>query len=322
MRDIAELVIRYELANQAAGKSPKTVDWYTQMLQAFGRYLIEYKGNTHISLFTVDIAREYIIYLHTRPKFLGHRFTPAQGKGLSIEAIRGHIRALKAFSTWLQTEGHIRKNAMQKLKMLKAPTLFIQPLTEEEINTILKTIDQRTPIGQRNYVIVILLLDTGLRESEVADAILKNLDLKEGSLKVIGKGSKERIVPIGTFVQAALTGYINHVRPVVNKDDSENLFLADDGKPITANTLKLLFSRLKKKTGINRLHVHLCRHTFAINYLLNGGDIFSLKEILGHTTIEMVNRYLHFTKAQITARHHEFSPMDRFKSNPKKDHSS
>ena len=72
-----------------------------------------------------------------------------------------------------------------------------------------------------------------------------------------------------------------------------------------------MFSRLAKSSGIERLHAHLCRHTFAINYLLNGGDIFSLREILGHTTLEMVNHYLHLTSFQITDQRHKYSPVDR-----------
>ncbi len=72
-----------------------------------------------------------------------------------------------------------------------------------------------------------------------------------------------------------------------------------------------MISFTAKSSGVKRLHAHLCRHTFAINYLLNGGDIFSLREILGHTTLEMVNHYLHFTRSQLTAQHHKFSPMDR-----------
>jgi site-specific recombinase XerD len=80
---------------------------------------------------------------------------------------------------------------------------------------------------------------------------------------------------------------------------------------MTANAIKLMFSRLAKKSGVGRLHAHLCRHTFAVNYLLNGGDIFTLKEILGHTTLEMVNHYLHFTKAQISDQHRKYSPMDK-----------
>jgi len=83
------------------------------------------------------------------------------------------------------------------------------------------------------------------------------------------------------------------------------------GKPTTVNALKLFFSRLAKTSGVYRLHAHLCRHTFAINYLLNGGDIFSLKEIVGHTTLDMVSHYLHFTSSQITDQHRKYSPMDR-----------
>jgi integrase/recombinase XerC/integrase/recombinase XerD len=82
---------------------------------------------------------------------------------------------------------------------------------------------------------------------------------------------------------------------------------------MSVNALKLMFDRLRKSSKINRLHAHLCRHTFATRYLLNGGDVFSLKEILGHTTLDMVNAYLHFTTAQITVQHHKYSPMDRLK---------
>ncbi|MFC1958928.1 tyrosine-type recombinase/integrase [Chloroflexota bacterium] len=128
---------------------------------------------------------------------------------------------------------------------------------------------------------------------------------------VLGKGSKERIVPIGKYVQITLWSYIDKVRPEPVNPGVKNLFLTRDGKPITVNTLKLYFSRLAKTSGVNRLHAHMCRHTFAINYLLNGGDIFSLKEILGHTTLDMVNHYLHFTSSQITAQHRKYSPMDK-----------
>lgn len=95
-------------------------------------------------------------------------------------------------------------------------------------------------------------------------------------------------------------------------DNQDNhLFLARYGNPITVNALKLFFFCLAKTSGVYRLHAHLCRHTFAINYLLNGGDIFSLKEILGHTTLDMVSHYLHFTSSQITDQHRKYSPMDK-----------
>ncbi len=105
--------------------------------------------------------------------------------------------------------------------------------------------------------------------------------------------------------------HIEKIRPQVYGDDCNNLFLAQSGRPMTPNTVKMIFSKLARSSGVRRLHAHLCRHTFAVNYLLNGGDIFSLREILGHTTLEMVNHYLHFTSSQITAQHHKYSPMDR-----------
>jgi len=119
------------------------------------------------------------------------------------------------------------------------------------------------------------------------------------------------VLPIGKVAQKALWQYITLVRPSPMAGDCDNLFLASCGCPITVNTIKLLCSRLARVSGVRRLHAHLCRHTFAINYLLNGGDIFSLQEILGHTTLEMGRHYLHFTTSQVTALHHKYSPMDK-----------
>jgi site-specific recombinase XerD len=168
-----------------------------------------------------------------------------------------------------------------------------------------------TSTGYRNYVIFIVGLDNGLRASELAGITLNKINLKDGYIKVMGKGSKERIVPIDKFVTGKIWHYIDRVRPKPVDPGCDGLFLSSDGKPITTNTIKLIFSRLAKKSGVVRLHAHLCRYTFAINYLLNGVDIFSLKEILGHASLDMVNHYLHFTNSQITSQHHKYSPMDK-----------
>jgi len=86
--------------------------------------------------------------------------------------------------------------------------------------------------------------------------------------------------------------------------------------PLTENSVKLLFRRIEERSGVDRLHAHLRRHTFAITCLLNGGDIFSLQAILGHTTLEMVRHYLHFTSSQVAAQHHEYSPRDKLHQSP------
>ena len=311
---IDELISCYALSNQADGKSPKTIAWYSDILNQFSAYLKAESRACHLSAISLDIVRGYVIYLRNKPKYKGHPFTPTQADYLSPMTVQCHVRALKAFSSWLYSEGSTEENLLKNLKLPKAPITVMEPLTTEEIKKIIESINRRTLTGARNHAILVSLLDTGLRASEAAGVILNNLNLKDGYIKVTGKGGKERVVPIGKYVQMTLWSYIDKVRLKPANPDYDNLFLSPAGKPITVNTIKLVFSRLAKSSGVDRLHAHLCRHTFAINYLLNGGDIFSLREIMGHSTLEMVNHYLHFTNSQITAQHHKYSPMDRLQN--------
>ena len=308
---LTELIALYERSNRAEGKSPKTISWYSDILNQFSSYLKTEGYSRSLSTINLDIVRGYVLYLRQKPKFKGHPFTPAQVDVLSPRTVQCHVRALKAFSSWLYSEGHTKENRFKNLKLPKTPIKVMEPLTPEEIDNIIKRINIKTRVGARNSAIFVMLLDTGLRASEEAAITLNNLNLTDGYVKVLGKGGKERIVPMGKYVRMVLWSYIDKIRPEPAIPDLNNLFLSSNGKPITVNTIKLVFSRLAKTSGVKRLHAHLCRHTFAINYLLNGGDIFSLKEILGHTTLEMVNHYLHFTSAQITAQHHKYSPMDK-----------
>ncbi len=309
--DIQELIKRYETANLAGGKSLKTIRGYNELLGALYRYLREYIGGTNISLFNIDTARQYVIYLQNRPKFQGHPFTPARGNGLSIESIRDHIRTLKAFSTWLYAEGYTRENRLKNLKLPKPENLIIEPLTPEEMVVALDAIDQKKAAGRRNHVIVVLMLDTGLRASEVVGARFNDFNTMEGCIKIMGKGRKERIVPVGNVAQTALSEYITYVRSEIAAPDCDSLFVSENGKPITVNALKLFFSRLAKRSGVCRLHAHLCRHTFATRFLVNGGDVFSLQQILGHSTLEMVRHYVNLASSHIAIQHQKYSPLDR-----------
>jgi len=318
---ITKLSSHFEMSNLADGKSESTINWYKDILKLFLRYLKENRHSNSIDEFNIENARNYVLYLRSRNKFAKYASTQVQHTGLSPQTVRGHIRGLKAFSSWLYREKHTDENRLLNLKIPKVPVKLIEPLTDSEISQITSSINQDSPTGSRNHVIFVTALDNGLRASEIAAINLEQLDLEKGFVKVMGKGSKERIVPIGEYVKMTLWVYINKVRPEPTVAGCDNLFLSTTGEPITANTIKLVFSRLAKNSGVKRLHAHLCRHTFAINYLLNGGDIFSLREILGHTTLEMVNHYLHFTRSQLTAQHHKYSPMDKLhkqQTTPKK----
>ena len=311
---LEELVKRFALCNDAEGKSPNTTRWYCEILDAYLKHLRSNHQPLDISSLNIENVRSYILHLRCRNRFENHPFIPMQNSNLSTQTIRGHVRTLKVFSSWLCREKYNEGNVLMSLKVPKATTKTIIPLTSDEIKTIVDSIDRSSTTGYRNYCMFIISLDNGLRETEEAETLISNISFKPpGHIKVIGKGNKERLVPIGESVKAVLLHYINTVRPKpVNENAYDRLFLSRDGKPITGNTIKLFYSRLAIKSGVKRLHCHLCRHTFAIHYLLNGGDIFSLREILGHTSMEMVNRYLHFTSAQVALQHRKFSPVDHF----------
>ena len=309
---ICDLMGRYASDNEAEGKSPKTIIWYNDLLKQYCRYLEDSAITTDVSAINRDQAKAYMLYLHNRTRCPRHSNPPAPTQPpLSPKTIQCHIRCLKAFSTWAFEERYTSENRLEHLKLPKAPSVVIEPLTQAEIQKLISSIDKHSPTGIRNHAILVTMLDTGLRVAEVSSITLANLNLADGYVKVMGKGSKERIVPMGAYVCKVLWSYIDKTRPSPVVPDQNYLFLSPAGDPVSTNTLKLMFTRLAKTSGIKRLHAHLCRHTFATNYLLAGGDIYSLKEILGHSTLEMVVHYLHFTNQQVTTLQHRFSPMDR-----------
>jgi integrase/recombinase XerC/integrase/recombinase XerD len=129
---------------------------------------------------------------------------------------------------------------------------------------------------------------------------------------VNGKGGKERLVPIGALGQRVLWRYVFHFRPEPISERDNYLFLTPDGGHLQSNAIKLLLKRWGRKAGVPRLHAHLCRHTYATTFLShNCGDVFVLKQILGHNSLEMVNRYVHCTSAQSMIQGGVSSPVDR-----------
>ncbi len=297
----------------AENKAEATITDYEDVIGAFCRFLRGNKCADTLDSFTLRIARNYVLWLRQRTCLNGRRLPDGSPKPLSIVSIGDHCRTLKAFSSWLYREGYTVENRLLLLKIPRAPTALIEILSPEETNAIIAYIDRATPTGNRDFALFMMIYDTGVRVSEIPRIDMTGLNLAQGLVKIMGKGARERVVPFGQQVSAILSDYIVRVRPLLGRGKSPYLFLAKDGSRLTVNAVKLIFKRLAKHSGVLRLHPHLCRHTFATNYLLNGEDIFSLREILGHTTFEMVNRYLHFTNSQISAQHRRFSPADRLR---------
>lgn len=230
---------------------------------------------------------------------------------LSPFTVQGRVRALKAFSSWLFREGYIEQNILSNVKLPKVPIKIIEPLMASEIDRLVSFHNQLTALGSRDVAILITLLDTGLRISELANLPLEDAHVEEGYLKVVGKGNKERIVPLGGLSQRILYRYLFHFRPEPYSPTDNYLFLTLDGSHLTSNAIRLILTRWGKKAGVPRLHAHLCRHTFATSFLnQHCGDVFRLQQILGHTSLEMVRRYVHYASTQDMMQGHVSSPID------------
>jgi len=309
--ELAELAKDFELFNKTEGKSPKTIRWYNQSLTQFHRFLIESEQSTRLADLGETEVREFILYLQEKTRWQDHpRMVKKEGK-LAAISIQTYIRGLRAFFNWLYKQGYTEENRLANLKPPKAQNRIAQILTEAEIKEIFSHLDLNTTAGSRDYAILLLFLDTGIRCSELAELKLEDINIESGYLKVMGKGGKERIVPFGVAAQRALWRYRSHFRRDPLYPNINNFFLTLEGLPLNRDSIKLIFQRLAKKCGVKRIHPHLCRHTFATNYLINGGDVFSLQQILGHTSLEMVRRYVSLASAHVTVQHRKFSPMDR-----------
>ncbi len=305
-----ELIEYYEVCNRAEGKSPKTISWYSANLKSFRNYVKSRHLPDSLDIIDTKLLREYVLYLMKRTRYNGHPYTPAQTELLSSATIHGHVRTLRAFFNWLVAEGLAQNNPAKDLKPPKVTRKVVSTLSDEEIGAILNTFSI-SPSDARNQTLFMILLDTGLRIGELVNLKMEDVHMDEGYLKVMGKGKKERIVPIGNNAQRALQRYLFRFRRKPTNPVTDNVFLSVSSKALTENSMKLMFSRLSKRSGVCRLHAHLCRHTFATRFLINGGDVFSLQQILGHSTLEMVRHYVNLASSHIAIQHQKYSPLDR-----------
>jgi site-specific recombinase XerD len=169
-----------------------------------------------------------------------------------------------------------------------------------------------TYLGIRNYTIVRLFLDTGMRLSDLSQLQLTNVNLEEGFVLVHGKGAKDRYVPIGRSTIKWLWNYIKK-RAVIDVNTISYLFLTQRGTALSARGIQIVFRSLKKKKLVvcENLSPHLLRHSFALAYIENGGDPFSLERILGHTNQTTTSKYVNMARTTVKSQHGKYSPGER-----------
>jgi len=230
---------------------------------------------------------------------------------LSPLSIETYFRGLRAFFGFLKREEFINKNPMEKVKIPKVPQKLVPTFSIEEIEKLLSKPNKHKREGYRDYVIMMLLLDTGARVSEVANLKMPDVDLESGYLRVMGKGNKERPIPFGRKVAKALLKYRVQYRP--EPIGTDNFFLTSDGRTLTVNRIEKMVRHFGNRADISRCYCHKFRHTSAVLYLRNGGDPFTLQKKLGHSSLQMTRHYCNLADSDVRAQHLRVGVVDKLR---------
>ncbi len=272
-----------------------TITWYTDLLRLWNRYL-ESKGVTLAKEVTPELIRSY--------------FDDMRKRGLASGTIAHTYGALRCFFGFLARERMIPQNPFALVAKPRMEKKLIKPLSMDQARLLLAAINKRPFQGQRLWTMVVLILDTGLRVAEVMGLRMDDVDFQVGALRVLGKGGKERQVPFSSTAKQALWNYIARRGEIPGQDF---VFVSQFGQPLDRCWMRKALRCVNRRLGLKgvRLSPHTLRHTFATQYIINGGDAFSLQAILGHSTIDMVKVYVALANRDIALLHRRFSPMER-----------
>ena len=294
----------YLINLKVQNRSPRSVYWYTDIFDQFLRWCAE-KRLTRLDQLSGEVLREFFVYLQDK-----HYNPQTKKNGLAQSSRAGYFRALRALFNYLVAEEWITQSPMRNIKGINQPKDKVDPFEPEEIEKLLSHISRKTFLGIRDYTLIWLLYDTGLRITEALSLTDNDIHLIEMFVQVMGKGGKQRIVPYGLMTRKILHKYLDRVKRMERLTDK--VFITRGGLPLGYRAFARAMARYGDRAKITRVRVspHTLRHTFAIQYLLNGGDVFSLQARLGHESLEMTGKYLKFTQSMLKDQQRRFSPGD------------
>ncbi|MGE6630737.1 tyrosine-type recombinase/integrase [Bacillus sp. NPDC077027] len=278
---------------------PFTIKYYRNEISAFLTHLSEQGIDTSI-LKPTNVTDEHIkenVILYMR-----------NYKGARIVSINTRLRALRAFFNFLHREKHIPKNPMANIKMLKDRKRVIPTFTKEQLNKMFRQPDLKTFIGVRDYTIMMMFLETGIRVNELTGLTLADIRWEDNLVCIRNaKSYRERLVPIQKEMKIQLKKYVA-IRGYV---ESDALFVSIDGTYLTRRGIQNRIEKYGVLAGIKgvRCSCHTFRHTFAKLSVQQGANIFELQAILGHTSMEIVKTYVNLFGTDVRESHKKFSPV-------------
>jgi integrase/recombinase XerD len=314
------------LDRESRNLSHKTLVQHRTSLKHLTNYLEKELKVTSLSQVAAVHLRSWLVFLAKE--------TSARGKLRTTRTCRWYAQSMHAFFNWLYVEQYIDENPAERVELPKLEKPLIRIIEFDEFEKLLAACAPPQEQGliadrnaARNRAILWVLWDSGIRVGELCDLRLSNFDRRQGTLIVFGKGRKERRVALGRNALRALLYYLDRWRQdakeleAIGDPNEDHVFLSENGSPLTISGIEMLFKRLRSRADLpkgKRISPHIFRHTFAVRYLMLGGDVFSLQELLGHEDMATIKNYMHLNDMLIQEQKRKFSPGDNvpFKDAP------
>lgn len=290
---LADQYLNYLLVEK--GLSSKTLDSYGSDMAMYLSFLEENK------IFDISETDTPVILKH---------LISMRDAGLGARSRARHLVAIRGFYRFMVQEKILKHDPTRLIDLPKSGLKLPDVLSVEEVKLLLSTPNVKTPAGSRDAAMIELLYAAGLRVSELINLKLQDVNLEAGFVRVFGKGSKERVVPIGLFAKQRIDDYLKTARPLILKNiPSRYLFVARAGKPMTRQGFWKLIKRYALKAGFNKkITPHSLRHSFASHLLEGGADLRAVQLMLGHVDISTTQIYTHVAREHLKKMHEKFHP--------------
>jgi integrase/recombinase XerD len=304
-------------SKEIEGLKPRTLEEHRLYFERFVDYVkMIYPESWEQAPLTSELIRKYILYMKNEKGIWdNHPFLAkphAHRHGLSPVTINIRLRTLKCFFRFLTAEGYLKEDINAKVKLLKTEKDKIIAFDETQVKALLNQPNQSLYAGLRDYVLMLLLLDTGLRISEALGLTVNDIDFKTNSVTVparLSKNGKSRVIPMSVITARALLRLKTHTERVLPEE--KHLFLTQYGNLLTPACFRKQLTKYARRAGVTDVRVspHTFRHTMSKFYILRGGDAFTLQRILGHSSLDMVRVYIQMFDSDVRDKHERFSPV-------------
>lgn len=282
------------------GLSSRTLKDHELHMSYFKKYLVEEQRINLDRYVDIDIFRGYLMFMVTE-------------KRLNPCTINIRLRTLKCYLKWLFDEGHMEFNYSLKLKLVKTPEDTIKPLSDSDVKKMLKAPDKSTYSGYRDFSLMVLMLDCGIRVGEAMNLKISDVDLKTGLINVRAESAKTRIfrqLPISPKTCKLMKELVK----IAQDNKCDYIFQSTYGGHLDKNVVIQNFEKYGKKAGLKvRCTPHVWRHTFSTNFVKSqNGDIFTLQRMLGHATLDMCRKYVQLENTDLIRKHDQAELLNKY----------